>query len=72
LLHGRLEEEEWEVGVSVSSHVGGNDGCEYLLVGLLLSGKHVDDSFSHVGCGDWDGNVEVVGGYLDWVPGGSE
>ena len=72
MLHGRLKEEEWEVGVSVSGHVWGDYGSEYLLVGLLLSGKHVDDSFSHVGCGDWDGNVEVVGGYLDWVPGGSE
>lgn len=66
--HARLEEEEGEVGVSVSGSVGSDDGGEGLLsigVGLTV-GENVEDSLGESRDGDGEGDVEVVGGYFQW------
>lgn len=59
--HGRVEEKEGEVGVSVSGRVGGDDRGDAL--GLDLAGRdHVDDTLGKGRRAGRDGDVKVLRG----------
>lgn len=67
--HGRLEEEEGKVGVSVSGSVGGDD-CGIALSLRLSSRKIVQHSSSESRSAIGDGDVKVLGGDVDRGPSG--